>query len=346
MMSMNKQWKKQAATLMVAAIAVSGGAAAYAAPQAGGNQEQQPVVISALIDYGVLVNGKKVAGAGYMNADAKQVMIPLRSVSEALGFELGWNQQDRSAELTKPGSPIWTLMQTGKDQYTVNKMYKSLGAAPVNVKGTLYVPANFFSEVLQANVSVDGTKVSISSEEDVKKETASGTISEIINNEDRKAVHINGTGTEGIVLNVDESTIIRDAEGTKIELKDLAEGMKIEAVHSLAMTASLPPQTHAFEISVKLDKEEAEQLATAGAISDINADGGNLRVTIKGKGLTEQSPSEVILNLTPETVVVNKDGKTLKATELTDDAEIIGYYSPVLTKSLPPIGNAIKIVLQ
>ncbi|MGV2806828.1 hypothetical protein GNF85_25190, partial [Clostridium perfringens] len=30
MMSMNKQWKKQAATLMGAAIAVSGGAAAYA----------------------------------------------------------------------------------------------------------------------------------------------------------------------------------------------------------------------------------------------------------------------------------------------------------------------------
>ncbi|MGV2685843.1 copper amine oxidase N-terminal domain-containing protein, partial [Clostridium perfringens] len=92
--------------------------------------------------------------------------------------------------------------------------------------------------------------------------------------------------------------------------------------------------------------EETVQLATAGVISDINADGGNLRVTIKGKGLTEQSPSEVILNLTPETVVVNIDGKTLKATELTDDAEIIGYYSPVLTKSLPPIGNAIKIVLQ
>lgn len=342
---MNKQWKKQAATLMVAAVAVSGGAAAYAAPQAGGSQEQKPVVISAVMDYGVLVNGKEVAGVGYMNTDAKQVMIPLRSVSEALGFELGWNQEARSAELTKPGSPIWTLVQTGKDQYAVNKMYKSLGAAPVNVKGTLYVPANFFSEVLHANVSTDGTKVGISSEE-VKKETATGKITGIINNEDRQAVHINGTGTEGIVLNVDESTIIRDAEGKKIEFKDLAKGMEIEAVHSLAMTMSLPPQTYAYEISVNTDKEETEQLATAGAITDINADGGNLRVTIKGKGLTEQSPNEVVLNLTPETVVVNKDGKTLKASDLADDAEIIGYYSPVLTKSLPPIGNAIKIVLQ
>lgn len=344
---MNKQWKKQAAMLMVAAMAVSGGAAAYAAPQAEGNQEQKPVLISAAIDYGVLVNGKNVAGAGFMNTDAKQVMIPLRSVSEALGFELGWNQEDRSAELTKPGSPIWTLVQTGKDQYAVNKMYKSLGAAPVNVKGTLYVPANFFSEVLRANVSVDGTKVSITSEEDeVKKETTSGKITEIMNNEDRQAVHMNGTGTEGIVLNVDENTIIRDAEGKKIELKELAKGMEIEAVHSMAMTMSLPPQTYAYEISVKSDKDEKEQLATAGAITDINADGGNLRVTIKGKGLTEQSPSEVILNLTPETVVENKEGKALKASDLTDDAEIIGYYSPVLTKSLPPIGNAIKIVLQ
>lgn len=44
----------------------------------GGSQEQKPVVISAVMDYGVLVNGKEVAGTGYMNADAKQVMIPLR----------------------------------------------------------------------------------------------------------------------------------------------------------------------------------------------------------------------------------------------------------------------------
>ncbi|RAR42864.1 copper amine oxidase N-terminal domain-containing protein [Paenibacillus sp. MDMC362] len=343
---MNKQWKKQAATLMVAAIAVSGGAAAYAAPQAGDSQEQKPVVISAVMDYGVLVNGKQVAGVGYMNADAKQVMIPLRSVSEALGFELGWNQEARSAELTKPGSPIWTLVKTGKDQYAVNKMYKSLGAAPANVNGTLYVPANFFSEVLHANVSTDGTKVSISSEEEVKKETVTGKITEIINNEDRQAVHINGTGTEGILLNVDQNTVIRDEEGKGIKFKDLAKGMEIEAVHSLAMTMSLPPQTYAYEISVKSDKEETEQLATAGAITDINADGGNLRVTIKGKGLTKPSPNEVVLNLTAETVVVNKDGKTLIASDLTADAEIIGYYSPVLTKSLPPIGHAIKIVLQ
>lgn len=216
----------------------------------------------------------------------------------------------------------------------------------MNVKGTLYVPASFFSEVLQVNVAVDGTKVNITSEEEVKKETVVGTITEVIHNEERKAVHINGTGTEGIVLNVDENTVIRDAEGKKIELKDLAKGMKIEAVHSLAMTMSLPPQTYAYEISVKSDKEETEQLATAGAITDINADGGNLRVTIKGKGLTEQSPNEVVLNLTPETVVVNKDGKALKTSDLADDAEIIGYYGPVLTKSLPPIGNAIKIVLQ
>ena len=72
---MNKQWKKQAPTLMVAAIAVSGGARLLR-PLTGGDQEQKPVVISAVMDYGVLVNGKEVAGTGYMNADAKQVMIP------------------------------------------------------------------------------------------------------------------------------------------------------------------------------------------------------------------------------------------------------------------------------
>lgn len=343
---MNKQWKKQAATLMVAAMAVSGSAAAYAAPQAVSNQEQKPVVISAAIDYAISVNGQEAAGAGYMNTDAKLVMIPLRSVSEALGFELKWNQENRSAELTKEGSPIWTQVQTGKDQYTVNKMYKSLGAAPVNVKGTLYVPAIFFSDVLPANVSVDGMKVSITSEDDVKKETMSGTITEIINTEHRTAIHINGTETEGTILNVDENTILRDAGGKKIELKDLAKGTKIKAVHSLAMTMSLPPQTYAYEIQVQSDKEETEMLATSGAIADIQAVGDSLRVTIKGQGLTAQSPDVVILNLTPETVIEHKDGRAVKSSELSSEDEIIGYYSPMLTRSLPPIGTAAKIVLQ
>ena len=62
--------EEASATLMVAAIAVSGGARF-----ATDDQEQKPVVISAVMDYGVLVNGKEVAGTGYMNADAKQVMI-------------------------------------------------------------------------------------------------------------------------------------------------------------------------------------------------------------------------------------------------------------------------------
>ncbi len=54
----------------------------------------------------------------------------------------------------------------------------------------------------------------------------------------------------------------------------------------------------------------------------------------------------MILSLTPETIIEHKDGKAMKASDLTADAEIIGYYSPVMTKSLPPIGHAIKIVLQ
>lgn len=344
---MKKQFKKQAAALLVSALAVSG-TAVYAAPagNAGqGENQAKAEVISAVLDYVVSINGKEAKNTGYMNHEAKQVMVPLREISEALGFEIEWNVKERSAELTKPGTPVWTLVTTDKDAYNVNKMLMQLGAAPTNKGGTLFVPAKFFSDVLHAGVAVEGNKVSITSgAEDVKTVTANGTITGIHNEEKRQAVHINGAGTEGIILNVDENTVITNAAGDKIELKDLSLGLDIEVVHSLAMTMSLPGQTYAHEIKVKEDSEMKDLLGTSGTVTDVSVKDNIVRITVKGIGMTEASPDEVVLNVSSETVVTDRDGKKVKAGELKKEEKVLAFYSPVLTRSLPPIGNAVKIV--
>lgn len=346
---MKKHLKKQAAALLVSALAVSGGAA-YAAPGTDvsqGGDHQQAEVISAILNYSVTINGKDAKNTGFMNQESKQIMLPLREIAEALGYEIKWNAKERSAELTKPNTPVWSLVQTGKDAYNENKMLVKLGAAPVNNLGKLYVPAKFFGEVLHHGVAVDGARVSITSEaEEVKTVKASGIITAVHNSADRKAVHINGAGPEGIILNVDENTVIQNAAGDKIELKDLSLGLDIDVVHSLAMTMSLPGQTYASEIKVKKDSEVKDWIGTAGTVTDAVYDEKSAKITVKGFGMTETSPEEVVLNLSAETMIVDQDGKEVKASELKKEDKVLAFYSPVLTRSLPPIGNATKIVVM
>ncbi len=57
--------------------------------------------------------------------------------------------------------------------------------------------------------------------------------------------------TEQTALVISESTVITDAEGKEIKVEDLKEGVEIKAVHSAASTFSIPPQTAAYEITVK-----------------------------------------------------------------------------------------------
>lgn len=347
---MKKHLKKQAAALLVTAMAVSGGASAFAAPSADVKQDrdpQQAELISAIINYSLTINGKAAKNNGYMNQQTKEIMLPLREIAKALGYEIKWNNEDRSAELTKANTPIWSLVQTDKDEYNENKMLVKLGTAPANILGTLYVPAKYFSDVLHHGVVVEGATVAVTSEaseaEDVKTIKANGVITAVHNDENRKSVHINGAGPDGILLNVDENTVILNAAGEKIELKDLSLGLDVEVVHSMAMTMSLPGQTYASEIKVKKDSDVKDLIGTSGLVTS-NEDGS--KITVKGFGMTEASPAEVVLNVSSETVVVDQDGVEVKASELKKDDKVLAFFSPMLTKSLPPIGNAVKVVVM
>jgi len=80
-----------------------------------------------------------------------QVMIPLRSTIEGLGFKLTWNAKDKRADLNKDA--VFTSVTLGKNQYFFNKVAPfSLGAAPELHNKDMYVPAEFVSKVLQGDI--------------------------------------------------------------------------------------------------------------------------------------------------------------------------------------------------
>lgn len=354
---MNNNMKKVSA-LMVLSLALGGGAA-YAAELNSGLDaipvSSQDIVQNTVQGQGkalspVKVNVNDIAIAdGYWNKDGKTPMVSLRDLTDALGIELTWNKENKSAELSKGN--LWTIVTTGKDQYSYNKMLLTLGTAPEITNGKMYIPAAFAEKVLQSQVSTTGNQVSITLEEQAKTIIERGIITSINQKDKYASVHIGGVGTSGIVLNVGEDTVYQSADGKTLKLADLSIGMTIEAEHATIMTMSLPPQTPTYRITV-LDpmdskSENSDVLGTAGKIEQVTSEGHAVtRIEISGIGLSETSQDRVILNINEDTQIVDPQGETLKPDVLIKDAAIIGFYSPLLTRSLPPIGTAWKLVVD
>lgn len=59
-----------------------------------------------------------------------------------------------------------------------------------------------------------------------------------------------GSFQKGVILLVDGETKITDISGNKVDFDKLTNDTKIQAVHSMVMTMSIPGQTRAFEIKV------------------------------------------------------------------------------------------------
>lgn len=96
--------------------------------------------------------------------DGDVVMLPLRSVSEGLGYEVGWS--DELQKITVGTVPMGVNFVLGENKYNKSRMTPfTLEKAPEMVifgdYGVTYVPASFFTEILWAEVveNEDGTVI-------------------------------------------------------------------------------------------------------------------------------------------------------------------------------------------
>jgi hypothetical protein len=97
----------------------------------------------------IMVNGKKLSvPSAYVNEQGA-VMVPLGSISEALGFKVSWDSKTKSIRLGQGIS-----LTVGKDYYVYMKTSPiTLGTAPVIKDNRTFVPLNFFTEVAKAKSS-------------------------------------------------------------------------------------------------------------------------------------------------------------------------------------------------
>ncbi|AMA73423.1 MULTISPECIES: copper amine oxidase N-terminal domain-containing protein [Aneurinibacillus] len=299
------------------------------------------------LKYMMIVNGQPLQDRSiYTSGD--ELMIPLRPVAEALGYKVTWNNESQKIELSKAHG--WFFLKIGEDQYNFAKMLIKLGKAPELKNGKTYVPLRFVEEVLKLNVVIDETgNITISESGEIAnhiQETA-GIVTEVNDgNHGNTLLYVMGkantkNGYNSIALHVDEKTEIIDGLTSKIlKPEDIKANAKVQAFYDSRLTKSLPPQGHAKRIVVLNQTGKV-----SGTIKEVRPSKDSIQVHIDGES-DQNIANDVVLNITSETNVVSKDGKVLSPDQLKTGNEVIAYYGPVMTLSLPPMGKADTIIMN
>ena len=105
---------------------------------------EKAVDVSAL---DIVVNNKKIDAPSAYTNEQGTVMVPLRAIGEALGYDVVWDSNTQSVMVGKGIS-----LTIGKDSYNYMKTAPiQLGTAPTIVDEKTFVPLSFFKEVVRVN---------------------------------------------------------------------------------------------------------------------------------------------------------------------------------------------------
>lgn len=126
--------------------------------------KESPNIEGTPLNGDIVVEGKKIESPKPYIRYGADVMIPLRTVAEALGYNVTWDGETQTVMLNN----VITL-SIGKDYYTYARTAPiKLGIAPVLVKGSTYVPLEFFTDVMRIkNVRIVEGKILIDNNDPV-----------------------------------------------------------------------------------------------------------------------------------------------------------------------------------
>lgn len=141
---------------------------------------------------------------------------------------------------------------------------------------------------------------------------------------------------QSVVLAIDRETVIRDAFGNPMSLRDLRQGMIVDAVFSAAMTRSMPPQSRAFRITVVNSIEDTN--VTEGMVLDVDL---NNRFLYTGN--PNDIYSQIRFVITDSTVIRDRRGRQIRLRDLRTGDFVRVVHANFMTMSIPPQTTAFEV---
>lgn len=280
---------------------------------------------SASLNQDVLLNGVKLPTPLKLLNDQTK-MVPLRELTEGLGYKVIWNGSSKSIELIKGAAYI--TIDTRSNAYTfARRAPEALTKGASVIDGKTYVPVDFIENYLNAGAFSGENGLEIMPTMGDRTISSQLIITEIKEN---MIVVKQGEGEAHVMITSD--TIFKDyGKAQAISLKDLKVGDTIKVEHPSIMILIYPAQLNAFEI------ERINTVAyREGTISEV----GDKSITVKNY------QEEIIYHISEATTIKNISGTSVSVENLRVGNSVKIYHNLAMTKSIPPQTSAISITVD
>lgn len=249
----------------------------------------------------------------FINNSSGRTYVPLRFVTERLGAEVEWNQQDKTAVVKKGGKTI--KAPVGSNRPTVDGVAVHLDAPVILVNARTMVPLRFMSETIGAEVEWNSAArtvyiKAINESDDIidepsdtgKKEITPGSIVEVT--ADNLNVR-NGPGSSNSVLwkvkKGDKLTVIESSQNwCKVKLADGRIGWVSKTFVAVVGKEDQGQTGPESGEQGETDKKDGSSTVTDWTVEEVD---GNLVTTITSSGamvhdiFTLTAPSRVVVDL-------------------------------------------------
>lgn len=202
--------------------------------------------------YYLVINGKEYTpeeSKVKIHPNQEKIMLPLRTVAHALGYQIAWQPKEQKVALSKESQQL--TVKAGD------------GTAKIE-QGTTFVPLSYVRDTLQTQVTVAKTgMITIAAKDQAQvQEQMLGTLGEITEvtttADGGKRIAIQGKkmgehGYDQIILHIDEDTqIISKQDMQPVSVDQLQKGLKVQAMYDSLVTKSFPPIGKAVKIIVEM----------------------------------------------------------------------------------------------
>lgn len=139
-----------------------------------------------------------------------------------------------------------------------------------------------------------------------------------------------------VTLVVGRDTVIRNQFGQNLSLRDLREGMIVDAEFSSAMTKSIPPQSRAFRITVIRQNDSIS--ITEDRILSVDTNNGFFYT-----GNADDMLSQMRFVVNNETRIMDRRGNRIRLRDLRPGQLVRVEHANFQTMSIPPQTTALTV---
>ena len=240
--------------------------------------------VQAAAEPSIVVDGKKLdlTGGARVEIVDGNVIIPIRIVTENLGFQVGWDPQTRGISITEGSRTI--SLTVGSKTALVDGAEKSLLAAPVLKNGVTGVPLRFVSEQMGMDVEWnDATKTaSVNRPAPPAGDSLTVTVDDISLNGRQLKIAVGGKVEPKVFTMSGPERIVIDLPGTSLS-RALEDRSSQKGVVSIANSSEIAGVRYALFSSSPSTVRVVMDLNSAAPYSVTHGSAGEVLVELTGE---------------------------------------------------------------